>query len=47
MSYTVNELLEQLQKVKDKTLPVQTEGCDCYGEANEVLVEDDRVLLKR
>jgi len=32
---TVGELIEELSK-HDKNLPVMTEGCDCYGEADHV-----------
>ncbi len=44
---TVNELIEKLQGIKDKSLPVYTEGCDCFGNECNVVVEKNRVYISR
>lgn len=44
---TVQELVDELNKVKNKDLPVWTEGCDCDGEACMVTVERKRVYINR
>lgn len=50
---TVRELIAELEKVKNKNLPVWTEGCDCWGEAMGILEEDNekdgtpKVLITR
>lgn len=44
---TVGQLIEELSKF-DKSLPVWTEGCDCYGEAASVrLCADGTLLIER
>lgn len=44
---TVRELIEKLQKVEDKELPVITEGRDCDGYECDVSVEAERVYIIR
>lgn len=44
---TVKELIEKLEAVEDKSLPVMTEGCDCDGKECNVRVENDRVYITR
>jgi hypothetical protein len=43
----VAELIEALQLIEDKSLPVVSAGCDCYGEVAKVVVSDRDVSLER
>ena len=36
---TVGELIEKLKSV-DASLPVVIEGCDCYGDAEDVVIKN-------
>lgn len=31
---TVQQVIDALQAIEDKTLPVVVEGCDCHGECS-------------
>lgn len=44
---TVVELIALLNSIEDKSLPVDIEGCDCIGEANDVEVAKDSVMITR
>ena len=44
---TVKELIEKLQAIENKDLPIETEGCDCDGTDCNVRVEADRVYITR
>lgn len=44
---TVRELVDALEVFGDPDLPVITEGCDCYGAAFAVEIQDDRLLIIR
>ena len=51
---TVQQLIDLLATVDDKTLPVLSDGCDCWGEADGVRLVDagggwmfDAVLIER
>jgi hypothetical protein len=41
---TVAQLIFVLEKIEDKTLPVLTEGCDCYGDALGLVIEPPTTL---
>lgn len=45
----VRELIEKLEAVKNKDLEVRTEGCDCYGDVADVVVDvvEENVYLER
>ncbi len=43
----VQELIDALQKLPDKTIEVNTEGCDCIGDINKVEIWEDVVMLCR
>ena len=48
MENTVQALIDKLQQIEDKTLPVWTEGCDCWGEWNtQIEVSKTEVLINR
>jgi hypothetical protein len=32
---------------EQRQLPVYSEGCDCYGEAKGIAVQDDFILVER
>ena len=38
VAITVQELINELSKLEDKSLPVLADGCDCWGEAGRVLI---------
>ena len=40
---TVAQLIEQLRQMPSDA-PVRTEGCDCYGECGNVVLEKDGVV---
>lgn len=42
----VQQLIEALQEVDDKTLPVIAEGCDCANPASAVKVIDGSVWIE-
>lgn len=44
---TVQEIIDKLQKVEDKTMPVILGGCDCTGEAGQVAVWNGDVWIER
>ena len=44
---TVQHLIDLLNKVKDKSLPVETEGCDCYGDTASITVRPNKVCINR
>jgi len=44
---TVQELIDKLSAVEDKTLPIYTEGCDCTGSNCDVAVYKDHILITR
>jgi hypothetical protein len=41
---TVAELIERLQKMPSDAV-VYHEGCDCYGAANDVVLDEDGTVL--
>jgi len=48
MRKTVQDLIDALNAIEDKTLPVQLEGCDCYGDfSGTVSLDGDSVLVCR
>lgn len=44
---TVQELIDLLMKVEDKSIKVITEGCDCNGDAGGIEIEKDYVFITR
>lgn len=44
---TVDELIVFLLKIEDKTKKVNTEGCDCIGDAVGVSEDSDSILITR
>lgn len=46
---TVAELIEALLEIENQDLPVYTEGCDCWGDAGSVSLNEDgrSVLIER
>lgn len=46
-SLTVQEVIDKLQKVEDKTCLVLSDGCDCNGEVGIVYSCDGEVALGR
>lgn len=46
MKNTVQDLIDKLEEIKDKTLEVHLEGCDCYQTWDGVItVDKDNYLL--
>lgn len=43
---TVQELIDALGAVGDKSLPVWAEGCDCDNAATSVRVEEGRLYVE-
>ena len=49
----VRELIQELQKVEDKEVEVESEGCDCEGtvsaveEVSEGVIWPKHILLRR
>ena len=46
MQLTVAQLIEKLQAIPNQDLPVATEGCDCLGEATDVVIEPGTYFIK-
>ncbi len=44
---TVQELIDKLTLVKDKSVVVYSEGCDCSEEAGAVAQHEDSVTIRR
>ena len=44
---TVQQLIDALTEIEDKTREVMTEGCDCVGDLGSVEVTDSYVYLNR
>ena len=44
---TVAQLIKVLQAVKNQSLPVETEGCDCFGKAVDVEENRREVFITR
>jgi hypothetical protein len=43
----VQELIDALNAIEDKTLTVTSEGCDCDGDVGSVTIIGDEVYLRR
>lgn len=41
----VQELIDALEAVDDKTLEIVTEGCDCFGDCVAVTIKQNRNTL--
>ena len=44
---TVQQLIDLLSEVEDKSLPVEMEGCDCYGWAGSLDIKQKCVSIMR
>lgn len=44
---TVRTLIEELQKIEDKDLPVLSDGCDCFGPAVAVEIFEGSAIISR
>jgi len=41
----VQELIDALEKIEDKTLEVSTEGCDCIGDTGSVELDGPGAVI--
>jgi hypothetical protein len=44
---TLQQLIDKLQQIPDKTVEVTIDGCDCSGQASAVHVDPDGLVIIR